>query len=345
MAAKLPAMKLFGSWLCFVSLLSCASQPPQVAQVPQVAPAAPPPPASPVVEKAVEPEEPLPELPPEPPPPKEVSPPKIALVLGGGGARGFAHIGVLRVLEQEKVPVDIVVGTSVGSLIGALYASDPNTFDLEWKAFKLQKDDIFDFSFFSAATGPVKGEAVREFVKKNVRRQAIEEFPVRFVAIATDLNTGERVEFTQGSVVDAVRASVSIPGVFTPAKVGNRWLVDGGVVANLAVDVAKKYGADIVIASDITQKVVDYGVSDVVSIIMQSINIMMGEMAKYEAKEADVVIAPKIGDVGTLDFTQKKRCMEAGIGAARSSLPAIKEAIARYYTERGGVVPPQFVVR
>ncbi len=278
-----------------------------------------------------------------PAPPKDVPPPTIALVLGGGGARGFAHIGVIRVLEQEKIPVKLIVGTSVGSLIGAMYAAEPNTFELEWKAFEIKQEDLFDFSFISAATGPVRGQAIQDFVRKHVKYRNIEQFPMRYIAIATDLNTGQRVEFQTGSVVDAVRASVSIPGVFTPARIGDRTLVDGGVVANVAVSVAKNAGADVVIASDIGQGVVNHAVGGVVDIILQSINIMMAEMAKVETARADVVVVPNIGDVPTLDFSQKKRCMEAGIAAARSAMPALSAALARYYTDRGGVPPPQYV--
>lgn len=284
-------------------------------------------------------------IPEEPPPLKhytEVRPPKIALVLGGGGARGFAHIGVLRILEREKIPINLIVGTSVGSLIGALYAAEPNTFELEWKAFQLEEDDFFDISLFSAPTGPVKGEAIRDFVRKNVKKSRIEDFPIPYIAIAADLNTGERVDFKRGLVVDAVRASVSIPGVFTPAKVGNRTLIDGGVVANLAVNVARENGADVVIASNITEGVVDYKVSNVISIILQSINIMMGQMAAYETQNADVVITPRIGDVGTMDFSQKKRCMAAGIDSTEDSLLAIKRAIGAYYKSQGAQPPPGF---
>jgi len=270
---------------------------------------------------------------------KDIPPPRVALVLGGGGARGFAHVGVLRVLEKEKIKVDLVVGTSVGSLIGALYAAEPNTFELEWKSFQLDKEDLFDFSFFAAKTGPVKGEAVQQFLRANIKERRIEDFAIPFIAVATDLNTGEMVLFREGDVIQAVRASVSIPGVFTPARVGTRTLVDGGVVANVAVDVARDAGADIVIVSNITSNVVDHEVEDVVSIILQSVNIMMSKMAAHELQNADVVITPKIGDVGTLDFTQKKRCMEEGIAATEAQVAAIKNAVVAYYRERGGVPP------
>lgn len=276
---------------------------------------------------------------PTPTPVVEVDPPRIALVLGGGGARGFAHVGVLRALEQEKIQVDLIVGTSVGSLIGALYAAEPNTFELEWKAFKLEKEDIFDFSILSAARGAVKGEAIKRFLKENFPDPEISHFEIPFIAIATDINTGQRIEIRNGSVVDAVRASTAIPGIFTPAKIADRVCVDGGVVANVAVDTARANGADIVIASNIGKNVVDYNVSDAVSVTLQAIEIMMGEMATYQLENADVVVSPAIGDVGTMDFSQKKRCMQAGIEATRAQVDNIKEAIRQYYVERGGVPP------
>ena len=270
-----------------------------------------------------------------------MKPPKIALVLGGGGARGFAHLGVLRVLEREKIPVHLVVGTSVGSLIGALYAADGKLFEMEWKAFKIEKDDLFDFSLLAAATGPVKGEAIQAWVRRNVSEQQIERFKIPYIAVAADLNSGEVVEFTQGSVVDAVRASTSIPGVFAPAKQGGRTLIDGGVVANVPVSVARMHGADIVIAVNITSNVVDYSLGgDVLSVTLQAINIMMGKMARTETASADVLITPLIGTVGTLDFSKKKQCIEAGLQAAEEAVPGIRAAIKRYYERRGGVPPP-----
>ncbi len=269
----------------------------------------------------------------------QVAPPKIALVLGGGGARGFAHVGVLRVLEQEKIPIDLIVGTSVGSLIGALYASNPTSFELEWKAFKIERDDLFDFSFLSAASGPVKGHAIRQFVRRTIPQRDIEDLRMPFVALATDLKTGERVEFDRGDVALAVRASVSIPGLFRPVVVGGRTLVDGGVVANLGVETARARGADIIIASNVTKNVVGHEVDDVVSITLQSINLMMGEMAALHLRDADVVVTPDVGAVGTMDFDHRKECMQAGIEATMGQIPLIKEAITRHYVDRGGAPP------
>ena len=155
--------------------------------------------------------------------------PKIALVLGGGAARGFAHVGVIRVLEQEKIPIDMIIGTSVGSLIGAIYASDLNSFELEWTAFSLEKDHLFDFAVLSAFTamGPVKGDRLEEFVRTKIAVTNIENLKLPFAAVATDLNRGTRIVLDKGSIARAVRASSAIPGVFNPVEHQGRLLVDG----------------------------------------------------------------------------------------------------------------------
>jgi|WetSurMetagenome_2_1015567.scaffolds.fasta_scaffold38842_2 NTE family protein len=258
--------------------------------------------------------------------------PKVALVLGGGAARGFAHVGVLRVLEQEKIPIDMIVGTSVGSLIGAMYASNPNSFELEWTSFTLEKDDIFDFSILSSATGPVKGEKLEKFVNAKVPVKNIEQFKVPFYAVATDLNTGEPVVFSSGPVCKAVRASCSIPGVFTPLSYNNRQLIDGGVLGNVAPEVARQYGANLVIVVSIDKSLQNKDTGNLVSITLQAIAIMSNKIDSYKLKEADVLIAPEIGDVGTMDFTQKKRCMQAGIDAAQKAIPEIKKRLEAFNT-------------
>ncbi len=255
--------------------------------------------------------------------------PKVALVLGGGAARGFAHVGVIRALEQEKIPVDMIVGTSVGSLIGAIYAADRNSFDLEWTAFTLEKETLFDYGLVNALTGMgvAKGDKLEAFVKSKIAAANIEDLLIPYAAVATDLNRGNRVVLDKGPVGKAVRASSAIPGVFSPVELQGKLLVDGGVVDNIAIDVARERGADLVIAVDISENVVNFNITNLLDVMLQSITIMGAENVKYKKKDADVLVAPKVGDVGMLDFTQKKRCMEAGIEATRTVMPEIKEKI------------------
>jgi NTE family protein len=266
------------------------------------------------------------------PPVAESVRPKIALVLGGGAARGFAHVGVIRVLEQEKIPIDMIVGTSVGSFIGAIYAHDMNSFELEWTAFSLEKDNLFDYTIFSAITGmgPVKGDKLEEFVKTKVPVANIENLKLPFAAVATDLNRGTRVVIDHGPVARAVRASSAIPGVFNPVEHQGRLLVDGGVVDNIPISVAREKGADVVIAVDISENIVNFNITNVVDVMLQAVTIITSENTKYRKKDADVLITPAVGNVGTFDFTQKKRCMQAGIEAAQKVVPEIKKKIEEW---------------
>ena len=263
---------------------------------------------------------------PQGPPPK----PKIALVLGGGAARGFAHVGVIRALEQEKIPIDMVVGTSVGSLIGAIYAADLNSFDLEWTAFQLEKDDLFDFGVMNAVSGMgfAKGDKLEDWVKGHIKTANIENMKLPFIAVATDLNWGQKVVLDKGLVARAVRASSAIPGVFQPVHHQGKFLVDGGVVDNIPISVAKARGADLVIAVDISGNLGNPNITNLLGVTLQAMNIMFALNVEHSKRNADVLITPAgIGDVGMLDFTQKKRCMQAGIEATQKAIPAIRKSI------------------
>lgn len=267
-----------------------------------------------------------------PVPAAELPKPKIALVLGGGAARGFAHIGVIRALEQEKIHVDMVVGTSVGSLIGALYASNPNSFELEWTAFTLEKDDLFDYKILGAFTGMgvVKGEKLEAFVHSKIPVTNIEELKIPFAAVATDLNRGTRVVLDRGPVSVAVHASSAIPGIFEPVEYQGKVLVDGGVLENIPISVAREKGADIIIAVDISENVVNFNITNLLDVTMQAVNIMFDENVKRMKKDADILISPAVGDVSMLDFTQKKRCMQAGMDAAQKAMPEIRKKIEEW---------------
>ncbi len=253
--------------------------------------------------------------------------PRIALVLGGGAARGFAHVGVIRALEQEKISIDLIVGTSVGSLIGALYAHEKNSFELEWTAFSLEKDDLLDYALLSASMGPVKGERLEAFVNKKVPVANIEGLKIPFAAVATDLNRGTRVVLDRGPLARAIRASCAIPGVFQPVEHQGRLLVDGGVVDNLPVAVAREKGADIVIAVDISQNVTNFNITNLVDVTLQAVHIMFSENVGARRRDADILIAPAVGTVAMMDFTQKKRLMQAGVEAGQQAAPAIRAAV------------------
>jgi len=261
--------------------------------------------------------------------------PRIALVLGGGSARGFAHVGVIRALEQEKIPIDLIVGTSVGSLIGALYAHEMNSFELEWTAFSLEKDDLLDYALLSAGMGPIKGDRLEAFVNKKIPVVNIESLKIPFAAVATDLNRGTRVVLDRGPLARAIRASCAIPGVFQPVEYQGRLLVDGGTVDNLPVAVARKKGGDIVIAVDISQNVTNYNITNLVDVTLQAVHIMFSENVSQQRHDADVLIAPAVGNVAMMDFTQKKRLMQAGMEAGQQAAPAIRAAMEAWNAKNG----------
>lgn len=256
-------------------------------------------------------------------------PPKVGLALGGGGARGFAEVGVLRVLVEEKIPIDFIAGTSVGSLIGALYADDPNIARLELQADQITAKDIFDRSLLSLLDGGlIKGEKLEQFLNSRLTHREIENLKIPFAAVATDLQTGETVPLTSGAISRAVHASASIPGVFVPTYIDGRAFVDGGITAPVPAGIARKMGADVVIAVSIPKVIPPVAPHNPLGIALQSVSIMSSEIDRCRSQEADVIITPKVGAVAFDDFSAKERLYEAGVTAARAAMPAIRKAMA-----------------
>jgi len=262
------------------------------------------------------------------PPPK---PAKIAVVLGAGASKGFAHIGVLKVLESHKVPIHMVVGTSVGSFVGSLYAYGYNPYQLQTIAFAIQKDDMADYII--PDNGFIKGEKLENFVNQKVKYTTIDKFRIPFYAVATNIQSGEEMVFGRGNTGRAVRASCSIPGVFNPVVVGGNAHVDGGVVSPVAVDAARRYGADVVIAVDISAGLSPAAPAGTVETIMQAIDIMHNKMAVIQLKNADVVIRPKVGYIGSSDFTKRHEAIMEGEKAAEEAMPAIDQIIVKLRRE------------
>lgn len=267
--------------------------------------------------------------------PKEVQPPpkpaRVAVVLGAGAARGFAHIGVLKVLETSKVPVHMIVGTSAGSFVGGLYAYGYNAFQLQKIALSIEKGDIADISI--PDNGFIKGDKLEEYVNGMVKNTPIERLRIPFYSVATSVPNGEEVVFGKGNTGIAVRASCSIPGVFRPARIGDKMYIDGGVVSPVAVDAARRYGADIVIAVDISADRDARQPEGTIDTILQAINIMYSKLAAGQISRADIVIRPKVGHIGSGDFDNRHEAVLEGEKAAYEAMGNIKALIEKLRRE------------
>jgi len=258
-------------------------------------------------------------------PPK--APAKIALVLGAGAARGFGHIGVLKVLEANGVPVHMIVGTSAGSFVGSLSAYGFNAFQLQKMALDLQKGDVIDLAI--PDNGFVKGELLEAYVNRMVRNTAIDKMRTPFYAVTTNVRTGEEVLFGSGNTGMAVRASCAIPGVFRPVAIANTAYIDGGVVSPVAVDAARRMGATVVIAVDISSDLDSTVPKGTVDTILQSVNIMYAKISAAQLQRADVVIRPRVGHIGSGDFEKRHEAILEGERAAIEVMPRIKELLSQ----------------
>jgi NTE family protein len=254
-------------------------------------------------------------------------PAKVAVVLGAGAARGFAHIGVLKVLEAQKVPVQMIVGTSVGSFVGSLYAYGYDAFSLQKIALSLERGDLAEVTL--PDKGFLKGERLRDFVNTKVKGTPIEKLRIPFYAIATNIKTGEEAVFVSGNTGMAVQASCAIPGVFQPANFSGKSYVDGGVVNPLAVDIARRNGADMVIAVDITTGIDQTVPAGTMETIMKSIDIMYNKISQLTIGKADVVIKPNVSFVGAADFSRRHEAIMEGERAAQAAMPRINELLGR----------------
>jgi NTE family protein len=267
-------------------------------------------------------------LPPPPPPPK---PAKIALVLGAGAARGFAHIGVLKVLETHRIPVHLIVGTSAGSFVGCLSAYGYDAFQIQKLSFLLETGDLADYTI--PDNGFIKGEKLEEYINKTIKGTPIERLKTPFYVVATNIQSGEEMVFERGNAGAAVRASCAMPGVFRPVQIGSKMYVDGGVVSPVAVDAARRLGADIVIAVDISSGVNDKQPETTVETLVQSINIMYEKLSVIQLARADVVIKPQVAHIGSSDFTSKHEAVLEGEKATQAALPKIAEIVSRLREE------------
>lgn len=254
-----------------------------------------------------------------------VTPPRplrVGLALGGGAARGFAHIGVIQVLEENGVKVDYVTGTSAGSLVAALYAAGRNGAALAAMADQMDESAFADWAF--PGRGLIRGEALARYVRENTGGRTIEQMVVPLGIVATDLDSGQPILFQRGDAGTAVRASSSVPAVFTPVKIGTREYVDGGLVSPVPVRFARQMGAELVIAVDISAIPDGAPTGDPMRMLLQTFAIMGKSINTFELREADVVLRPKLAGVSSADFSNRKRSIQAGRDAMTAALPELK---------------------
>jgi NTE family protein len=248
-------------------------------------------------------------------------------------ARGFAHIGVIKMLEAQGIVADIVVGTSAGSVAGVLYAAGHSGFDLQRLAFDLDSAMVTDWRLFG--TGLIKGEALQNYVNRLVNNQPIENLPRRFACVTTRLRDGVGVLLQRGNAGQAVRASSAVPGIFEPVMMNTDEYVDGGLVSPVPVGYAKQMGADFIIAVDVSTPPASGLATGKVDLLMRAYDIMGRGLRMAQLPAADVVITPNLNGIASTDFEGKNRAILAGEQAVMAALPQIREKLAA----RGGVAP------
>jgi NTE family protein len=259
---------------------------------------------------------------------------KLGLALGGGAARGFAHVGVIQVLEEAGLKPSHVVGTSAGSLVAALYASGKTSAELNRLAENLQEADITDWMLPILNRGALRGEALARYVNSQVGGRTLEQMNIPLGIVATDLNSGESITFRRGNTGSAVRASSAVPAVFQPVRIGEREFVDGGLVAPVPVRQTRDMGANFVLAVDISSDPEGNPSADTFQILMQTFTIMGKSINTLALKEADFVVRPALAGVKSADFNARMRSIEAGRVAMRNALPSLKTKLAEFEASR-----------
>jgi NTE family protein len=256
-------------------------------------------------------------------------PPRLGLALGGGAARGFAHVGVIQVLERNGIRPDLVVGTSAGSLVAALYASGMDGAALERAALSMDEATLTDWMLPLLSRGMLRGEALARYVRQAVGGRLLQDMSPPLGVLATDLASGQGVLFRRGDAAQAVRASSAVPGVFAPVMIAGREYVDGGLVAPVPVSQVRVMGAEVVLAVDISADPQGNDASGMLGLLLQTTAIMGQSINRFELAGAEVVLRPALSGVGSADFASRQRSIEAGRAAMQAALPRLRAEMAK----------------
>ncbi len=254
--------------------------------------------------------------------------PKVGLALGSGGARGFAHIGVLKAFEAHQIPIDLLAGSSMGSLIAAFYANGLEPQMMEKLALHLKRKVWLDLTVPNL--GFVVGDKIKQLIRLLTHGKNIEDLNIPLAIVATDIERGERVVFKEGPIDQAVRASIAIPGIFVPERVGDRLLIDGGVIDRVPITVAKELGADLVIAIDVADFDTKISVHSIFEVIVQAIDVMEREILRHQMLAADLVIRPRVGHYSSIAYSGIQEIIAEGEREALVHIEKIKEMIEQW---------------
>ncbi len=259
--------------------------------------------------------------------PKKV---RVALVLGSGGVRGMAHVGVIEELEKEGIPIDLIVGCSAGSIVGALYADNPNIADIKNAVAGINSDSIFNIDIWNCRFGLSQGASMLRVLNAELDAETFDQLKIPLVIVASDLHSGELVPIGSGDLVKSVQASCSIPFFFVPCDHMGRILVDGGVINPVPTEVAYDLGAEFIIAVDLSELLPKTFPTNLFGVATRSAEIAMMWQNEVSTQFADVVIRPRTCGIGTFNEKMKFAIYEAGKKAAQEEMPKIKELLEKH---------------
>lgn len=257
---------------------------------------------------------------------------KVALVLSGGGALGIAHLGVIEVLEQNNIPIDIITGTSMGALIGGLYSAGVSIEALRKKLLSFRRNHIVDIDIFAMLkNGLLKGKKVVRYIENIVGHKKIEDCKKIFGCVATDLQNGELVEITSGKLSNAIRSSIAVPGLFAPGQRLNKELYDGGILDNLPTNLAKKLGADIIIAVDVTKYKVETPLNRAFSVVTSAFRLMLDKSIERQRNEANILIDVYQPEIDSFSFSKENNILsyEYGKKFTQDKIKQIKDYLIK----------------
>ncbi len=253
---------------------------------------------------------------------------RLALVLGGGGSKGLAHLGAIQELEKAGIRPDLIIGCSAGAMAGALYADQPNLDSAIESLIPLRKRDVLDYSYMNPIFGFINGDLLHNLMKRLLQVKVFEDLKIPLIVITTDLLTGDVIEISSGDIASAVRASCAFPGVFKPVPLYGRFCIDGSASCPIPVNIAKKYGAKVIVAIDLSEKLSKEQPRHLLGVTKRSLDIAYRKFIEQSLDQADIAIRMNFDEIGIFNDDQNEWLYEQGQVVIRSHIPEILKKLA-----------------